>query len=45
MKKTAKERASSFSSSSIFTVIQSKRMRELMHAEHTEENCMQNVDW
>jgi hypothetical protein len=39
--KTEKERASLFSSFSIFTMIQSKRLRELMHAEHTEKNCMQ----
>jgi hypothetical protein len=35
---TAKERASSFSSPSIFTVVQPKRLRELTHREHTEEN-------
>jgi hypothetical protein len=33
IKKTAKERAS-FSSPNIFTVIQPKRLRELMHVEH-----------
>jgi hypothetical protein len=34
IKKTAKERASSFSSPSIFAMIQPKRLNELVHVEH-----------
>jgi hypothetical protein len=40
--KTAKERASLFSPPTTFTVIQPKRLRELMHVKHKQENCMQN---
>jgi hypothetical protein len=38
--KTGKERASLFSPPTTFSVIQSKKFRELMHVKHKQENCM-----